>query len=94
MILRFGWLLLVISCLGLVAGCGNEGPQETPKQKAAREATEGPDLKGGTKHDPPVEKTAVKDGQWYCDMGTVHYSRHDEGDGRCPLCGMDLVEKK
>ena len=44
-------------------------------------------------HKPPIEKSAVKDGHWYCDMGTVHYSRADKGDGKCPLCGMKLHHK-
>ncbi len=45
-------------------------------------------------HNPPIEKSEVKEGHWYCDMGTVHYSRAEKGDGKCPLCKMILHEKK
>lgn len=46
----------------------------------------------GTSYDPPVAKSQVPTGSWICDMGTVHYARSEQGDGRCPLCGMNLVE--
>ena len=45
----------------------------------------------GTEFDPPVEKEQIPEGAWICDMGTVHYAQMSEGDGSCPLCGMDLV---
>ena len=45
----------------------------------------------GTEFEPPVEKEQIPDGAWICDMDTVHYARMSEGDGSCPLCGMDLV---
>jgi rubrerythrin len=45
----------------------------------------------GTEFDPPVEKEQIPEGAWICDMGTVHYAQMSEGDGTCPLCGMDLV---
>jgi rubrerythrin len=49
--------------------------------------------KEGTKFDPPVKTEQIPDGAWMCDMGTVHYARLDKGDGKCPLCKMDLVQK-
>jgi hypothetical protein len=52
------------------------------------------DLAGGTKHEPPVKPEEVAAGHWYCDMGTVHYSRAEEGDGKCALCGMKLKHKE
>lgn len=48
----------------------------------------------GTRHDPPISIAEVKDGHWMCDMGTVHYTRPEIGDDRCPLCGMRLTQKK
>ncbi len=50
--------------------------------------------KAGTKFDPPVNASQVPDGAWMCDMGgSVHYASMDEGDGKCPTCGMALVHK-
>lgn len=46
----------------------------------------------GTRFDPAVEKSMVPTGTWICDMGTVHYASTEHGDGRCPVCGMRLVE--
>ena len=46
-----------------------------------------------TVHAPPIDKSEVTPGHWYCDMGTVHYSRPDKLDGRCGECGMNLVHK-
>ena len=48
----------------------------------------------GTVHTPPVAVAAVPVDHWYCDMGTVEYSRPKKGDGRCPLCRMKLVHKE
>ncbi len=85
--------IALIVVFGLaVAGCKDE-PKETPAEKAAREMREGPDLKGGTRHDPAVAKSEIPAGHYFCDMGKVHYSRPDKGDGECPICHMDLVQK-
>jgi hypothetical protein len=32
-------------------------------------------------------------GTWYCDMKSVHWAQGENGTGKCPLCGMDLVLK-
>ena len=77
--------------LGLMA-CDSSKPTaaaETAKTAAAAPSTEA----GGTVHKPPIQKDAVPDGHYYCDMGTVHYSRADQGDGKCPLCKMNLTQK-
>lgn len=47
----------------------------------------------GTRHDPPISIAEVQDGHWMCDMGTVHYTRPELGDDRCPICGMRLTKK-
>lgn len=71
--------LVLAAALGLVAfAC----------EKPAAPAPE-----GGTRHQPPIAVAEVPLDHWYCDMGSVEYSRPDEGDGRCPICGMDLVHK-
>lgn len=46
----------------------------------------------GSRFDPAVEKAQIPPGSWICDMGTVHYARPDAGDGKCPICNMNLVE--
>jgi hypothetical protein len=48
----------------------------------------------GKKFDPPVKADPLPAGAWYCDMGTVHYARMEKGDGTCPVCKMDLKQKK
>ncbi|MBW2465005.1 MAG: hypothetical protein JRH11_25375, partial [Deltaproteobacteria bacterium] len=45
-----------------------------------------------TRFDPPVEPSKIPDGAWACVMGTVHYASLDQGDGNCPICGMELVQ--
>ena len=57
----------------------SNSPAEDPKMPA-----------DGMKHDPPIALDKVPDGHWYCDMGTAHYTQKTKGDGKCPLCSMDL----
>ena len=40
---------------------------------------------------PQDEFPQVKAGQYYCPMGAEHVQ---DGPGKCPKCGMNLVEKK
>ena len=47
----------------------------------------------GARLDPAVKPEQIPAGAWYCDMGTVHYARGEKGDGKCPLCKMDLKQK-
>ncbi|MEL6545613.1 MAG: hypothetical protein AAFQ82_13360 [Myxococcota bacterium] len=61
---------------------------------AACSVPEPPAEESGTVHTPPVEVAAIPVGHWYCDMGTVEYSRPEKGDGRCPVCRMKLVHKE
>jgi len=83
--------------LALSAGCeSGGGAADTSKATAGSKTASGKadDLAGGKKHEPPIKKDAVTAGHYYCDMGTVHYTRPDKGDGKCSLCGMDLKHKK
>ena len=49
--------------------------------------------KEGTKFDPPVAADKVPDEAWACVMGgKVHYASMTKGNGKCPLCGMNLVQ--
>lgn len=82
---------------------------EVPKEKEAEPETsekqgasgEGAAVAGefvevaadGTTFDPPVAVEKIPDGAWMCDMGTVHYASKEKGEGKCPSCGMALVEK-
>jgi rubrerythrin len=84
------------------AACKKDDGAAKPAEETAK--TEGADAEAakaepmkkvevtaeGTKFDPAVEKAAIPEGAWYCDMGTVHYARSEKGDGKCPLCKMDL----
>ena len=99
--------LFVIVVAVLLIGCGQSATEETavePEPQAETAAAE-PQVADepalpmvevaaeGTEFDPPVEVSQLPDGVWYCDMGTVHYARAEEGDGTCPLCEMKLVKK-
>ncbi len=48
--------------------------------------------KEGKKFKPPIKAAQLPAGVWYCDMGTVHYARGEKGDGKCPLCKMNLKQ--
>lgn len=37
--------------------------------------------------------SSLPSGVWYCDMGKVHWAQGEQGTGKCPICGMDLVQK-
>ncbi len=47
----------------------------------------------GTKFDPPVAAERIPHEAWACVMGgKVHYASMTKGNGKCPLCGMNLVQ--
>ena len=91
--------LMWFAVLGLgfaVAACDKDsgGSQSSAPAATGAASAQADGLGGGTKHDPPIQKDAVATGHWYCDMGTVHYTRPEKGDGKCSLCDMKLHEKK
>jgi hypothetical protein len=71
-------------------------PEEAkPEEAKPEEGTEVAAVevsKEGTKFDPPIKAEQLPEGAWYCDMGTVHYARTEEGDGKCAVCGMKLKQ--
>jgi len=92
----------------LASGCGGGAKQAPPPDQVqvispaneAHPAAGTPAAGGpvqvsaeGTRFDPPVQVLQLPDGVWYCDMGTVHFARTEEGDGTCPRCGMKLKHK-
>lgn len=81
-------MLLTFSAVGCQSA-SSEPPAATPADGARVEVPA-----EGKKFDPAVTKEQVPDGAWICDMGTVHYARGEKGDGKCPVCGMMLVEHK
>ncbi|MEN8164504.1 MAG: hypothetical protein ABFS37_10280 [Acidobacteriota bacterium] len=100
-VLEFSFV--VIAVLSLVS-CAAKEPAEQPApivaaEEAAPETIAVIDLEPvevtaeGTVFDVPVQPEQIPDGAWYCDMGTVHYAQLDEGEGTCPTCGMQLVQK-
>ena len=89
-------LIVITMMTMLVLSCEKSSAEEPVKTETTKETKSTPtqtDKKKGTKHDPPIKVDAVAANHWYCDMGTVHYSSADPGDGKCPLCGMNLVQK-
>lgn len=64
-------------------------PAEHKDHKAAGKVHVADD---GTKFDPPVSKDRIPDEAWACVMGKVHYASMKKGNGKCPLCGMKLVQ--
>jgi hypothetical protein len=79
-------LLLLVACGGASAP---DAPEPGPAPAAAEPAERAAE---GTRHDPPIETSEVSAGTWMCDMGTVHYTAPHAGE--CPVCGMQLTEKK
>ncbi len=66
---------------------------DKPAEKAAAPAADKVAVTAaGTNFDPAVAKDKIPAGAWYCDMGTVHFARSGQGDGKCPRCGMKLHE--
>jgi glucose/arabinose dehydrogenase len=78
-----------------VAGpAGAEAPSEAPDEEAPAAAAALVEVSAsGTNFDPPVQKAQIPEGAWYCDMGTVHFARTEEGDKTCPRCKMKLHHK-
>ena len=87
---QFVLTLLFLSLFSCKTEVNQAKAGETSKEVTAEKTV----VKTAGEHKPPIEKSAVPDGHWYCDMGTVHFSRADEGDGKCPLCGMKLHHKE
>ena len=80
------WMLMA------VLGCGGSSSTESapaPSAPAGKVAVSAE----GTRFEPAVDKSAIPAGAWICDMGTVHYAAL-EGQGPCPVCGMQLLEHK
>jgi hypothetical protein len=48
----------------------------------------------GKQFKPPVHPEQIPAGAWYCDMGLVHWAQLKEGNHQCPLCKMELKQKK
>ncbi len=104
--MRTNVAVAVAICL-LLAACQPQEQGPTPDQIAAEKVSQamqaGADADGqlpqvevapeGRRFDPPVQVTQLPAGSWYCDLGTVHYARGQEGDGRCPVCGMALSRR-
>ena len=78
-------ILAAVAIMTLAAGC--DGCGDESGAGAAGSATAAP---VGTEHDPPIKPTEVEAGYWYCDMGTVHYSRPERENGKCGVCNMPL----
>ena len=100
------WMLTMVFALALGLGaCGKDKAKPTPKSAPAghmhapKATSGGGDTakvtvpKAGRQFKPPIQKSQLPDGVWYCDMGTVEYARLDKGDGKCPICGMKLKHK-
>ncbi len=77
--------LLLTAIFALFACTEDEKTEPTPSPVEEVSVTA-----EGTKFTPAVDKAALPENVWYCDMGTVHYARTEEGDRKCALCGMDL----
>ncbi len=83
-------------CTILLGGCKKMEPEidaaEETVEEPSRQSVQVPEE--GARFDPPIAASEVPDGTWMCDMGgKVHYASQAEGDGKCPVCGMDLVQQ-
>jgi hypothetical protein len=91
--------LLVLAALAalLVIGCSGEQPDEATAKSAPPAETEVETTivevaPTGNEFEPAIAVDRLPPGVWYCDMGTTHYARGEQDDGKCPVCGMTLVE--
>ncbi len=104
--MRISLVLLLVAVALVLSGCTEQQEVQRPEEKAQQLVSQAlnqdkPAAGGarvevaaeGSKFDPPVQIDQLPSGIWYCDMGTSHYARKDEGDGRCPTCGMNLSHK-
>lgn len=85
-----GLVLVTLMAMGCEKSSG--AAQSGPSAAAQPGAVEVPAQ--GKKFEPPIKPEQLPAGAWYCDMGTVHYARMEKGDGSCPVCKMDLKQKK
>lgn len=61
----------------------DDGPMLSPEDVPAE----------GEEFDPPISVERLPEDVWFCDMGgKAHWAQGEKGDGKCPLCGMFLVE--
>ncbi len=74
-----------------VAASGDGEPTAPPAVQDSGKLVEVP--KDGKRFDPPVKPEQIPMGAWMCDMGTVHYAAMNKGDGKCPVCSMELKHK-
>ena len=86
-LLMGGAILLAVQAvkadeMGTGAGMSTPGAASTPVAKPAHK------IKKAKKKSTKAAVQAV----WACPMG--HYSGPKTADGKCPTCGMDLVQKK
>ncbi len=89
---------LVVAAIAIFVASGSSVSSDTDREPLPGEAIvdeEALELvevaADGTHFDPPVEGAQIPAGVWICDMNTVHYASQNEGDGRCPVCGMHLT---
>lgn len=61
----------------------------------AQRVTEQVDVpEDGKEFDPAIAPNKLPDGVYYCPMGETHWAQHQKGNGECPICGMNLKQKK
>lgn len=93
-------IILSLSLSILLLGCG--GPAQTPSASGSPSAAASTAEPGktvevsaeGTRFDPAVPVEQMPAGAWACVMkGTVHYASMDQGEGKCPVCKMKLVQQ-
>ena len=97
--MRIGNLVFALFLAVFALACDSGATPAAPTAEASPEAEAAAPVavevpKDGKKFKPPLQLEQVPDGAWICDMGTVHYARGEKGDGRCPLCKMNLKEHK
>lgn len=83
--------------LALLAGCSGGGSSTEPTPAASgTPAQAGKTVEvaaEGTKFEPPVPVEQMPDGAWACVMKEkVHYASMEQGEGRCTICKMKLVQ--
>lgn len=81
---------LALLLTALATGCATSAPTPAPTPSPSPTSL----AAAGQRFDPAVDVAEIPTGAWMCDMGTVHFAAGEKHDGKCPVCGMNLTQKK
>ncbi len=90
--LLLGTALLLATPFVWADNMGNAQGMSTPAANTAPASTSAPKATAKVKKSKKKAAKPAAQSVWVCPMGD--YSGPKTADGKCPKCGMDLVQKK